>query len=920
MMRKRLRESRESGTQHTISTLLIVLGSVVAGLVSNDLSGYLPAAIQTNPIAYFLGTLALILIVSVALIAADNFAPQGSLLRHNRRLLAVIVALRVAQALLVAFAGIVSSSAWEDISTVLPDRLQTSWIHILGSWAAIAVVVLVVAFPFVLELRERRSRTVKTNRERFLNQLFIRYDTFLNDPLERAVRAELGLAEIPAALRLSELVITPLDMPEGNQPIFTSTWTLQQDQTLRQFYNQIGGQLLILGEPGSGKSTQLHELARELALHVQETGRGPLPVILDLSTWAANRDPLTRWLVDALAETYDVRKDVAQRWVDDQEIALLLDALDVMAEDALPRCVTAINDYHRAHPDVPLVVCCRREQYARLSEVLEIRQTVMFQPLTDEAIDAALADCGRRVERLRTVVAEDATLRDALRTPLMLSMAVLTYKDLRDEAIPPVTDVDAWRRKLYSRYVRRMSDHQPGSEQLELHYSEETFSETLAWLGYMLRTHDKNTFLLERLQADWLPSTAKRHYNHLMRFLPVNRFALIRPVAGTGWSWSEARSKIGAVLDAWLFTVMAAVTSGWIYAIGIIVVAIVAVRAGLFTTNIVLLALLAVLAILLVIMLITLLIGALIGGMRGQPINERDIQQVNAGIRSSIRLAIAAGLGTGLGIGLSAAGLTWGVGTLIEQSGLNWQGGITALAHVLGSLLAFDGTEGVINTVYQMLLLALGCVVTLAVPLLAGVLMASRELLRISRRAYVIVVAISSALVIIPGAALIAMQVGILNVPQLLSALLSSHIDDMMSGLIYGLNSDGLHWLGSILFVGFFALVGYLLDKDLGLGIGGVAGVLAMVLSGALGAPLFVGLLAALSVGMGVGMRVGGSAAIKHYALRRALQQAHVIPPRLERFLSEADHLVLLRPVGGGYQFVHQSVRDFFSEQYSSAS
>ncbi len=277
----------------TISTIVIVIGSVLAGLVSNQLSTYLPSTIQTHSATWFLGTVGLILVVSIALIATDNLAPEGSLLRHNRRLLALYFVLRIIQAALVMFAGVASGPASDALSTELSGSLHAPWLRAAGPWMAILLIVLVVAFPFALELLEKRGRMIKTNRSRFLNKLFHRYESLLNDPLQRIVRAELGLAETPAALRIPQLVAgNPSDDPSQ----FASTWSLQRNQTMRTLFNQVGRQLLILGEPGAGKSTQLHELARQLVIDAQRDDAEPLPIILDLSTWAANRDPLeTVW-------------------------------------------------------------------------------------------------------------------------------------------------------------------------------------------------------------------------------------------------------------------------------------------------------------------------------------------------------------------------------------------------------------------------------------------------------------------------------------------------------------------------------------------------------------------------------------------------------------------------------------------------
>ncbi|HBE28467.1 MAG TPA: hypothetical protein DDW25_06195, partial [Ktedonobacter sp.] len=43
---------------------------------------------------------------------------------------------------------------------------------------------------------------------------------------------------------------------------------------------------LLLGAPGTGKSTALCELAHELLLRAEQDPTHPLPVIVNLSSWA----------------------------------------------------------------------------------------------------------------------------------------------------------------------------------------------------------------------------------------------------------------------------------------------------------------------------------------------------------------------------------------------------------------------------------------------------------------------------------------------------------------------------------------------------------------------------------------------------------------------------------------------------------
>ncbi|MGH8902906.1 MAG: NACHT domain-containing protein [Egibacteraceae bacterium] len=104
-------------------------------------------------------------------------------------------------------------------------------------------------------------------------------------------------------------------------------------------FDPLGGGLLILGAPGSGKTTALLELARDLLDHAAADQAKPIPVVFNLSSWAARRPPLAKWLADELRTRYAVARRIAQRWVAGGEMLPLLDGLDEVARPHRAGCV-----------------------------------------------------------------------------------------------------------------------------------------------------------------------------------------------------------------------------------------------------------------------------------------------------------------------------------------------------------------------------------------------------------------------------------------------------------------------------------------------------------------------------------------------------------------------------------------------------
>src|SRR5947209_17231939 len=92
--------------------------------------------------------------------------------------------------------------------------------------------------------------------------------------------------------------------------------SLPAPTSIVQAYDDAGSGLLILGAPGAGKSTLLRELASELVIRAQQNIAEPIPVIVNLSSWAIKKSPLSVWLVDQLELIYAIPRHLSQRWIE----------------------------------------------------------------------------------------------------------------------------------------------------------------------------------------------------------------------------------------------------------------------------------------------------------------------------------------------------------------------------------------------------------------------------------------------------------------------------------------------------------------------------------------------------------------------------------------------------------------------------
>ena len=85
------------------------------------------------------------------------------------------------------------------------------------------------------------------------------------------------------------------------------------DRDVSSIYDTTGS-FLILGEPGSGKTTTLLDLARNLLERAKDDIRELVPVVVNLSSWK-QKEPIADWISEELSEKYRVPRKTGNFWL-----------------------------------------------------------------------------------------------------------------------------------------------------------------------------------------------------------------------------------------------------------------------------------------------------------------------------------------------------------------------------------------------------------------------------------------------------------------------------------------------------------------------------------------------------------------------------------------------------------------------------
>jgi hypothetical protein len=301
---------------------------------------------------------------------------------------------------------------------------------------------------------------------------------------------QVGQAQLPELAPEPQVERT---LQVGKQP----NVILEPTRKIIDVFNQpeVQSKLLILGEPGAGKTTELLRLATDLIDQAEANEAAPIPVIFELSTWKDDRQPLDQWLTAQLKENYNVPKSVSEQWLKHEQLLPLLDGLDELGLNRQVKCVQAINQLLKETTYSHLIVCCRREEYEEGQVKLEeLNGAVYLQPLTDVQIQKYLHDVNRL--NLWQTIEREPDLKELAKSPLLLTMMVVAYQG---RAIHN-------RQELFDAYIDQQFS-QPLSKQTISSPKQPTRKQTLSylsWLAKKLKTESTNEFLIEKLQSNWL--------------------------------------------------------------------------------------------------------------------------------------------------------------------------------------------------------------------------------------------------------------------------------------------------------------------------------------------------------------------------------------------------------------------------------
>ncbi|WP_434683548.1 adenylate/guanylate cyclase domain-containing protein [Pseudanabaena minima] len=355
---------------------------------------------------------------------------------------------------------------------------------------------------------------------------------------------------------------------QARKPLPTGTKEINQFDSLGT-----GRTLLILGDPGAGKTTTLLELTRELIARAERDSELPMPIVFNLSSWQ-DKQSLADWMVLELNIKYQVPKKIGKVWVSDQQILAMLDGLDEVSSDRRNACVEAINRFHDEYGQTEIVVCSRMKDYEALAQRLQFQGAIFIQPLEEAQVFEYFDRLGAELEGVREMLTTDAKLLELAKTPLMANIMAIAYRGMSVTDLIKMSLSEDHVRHLFDAYIDRMLRRRP-----DKNYSPSKVKKWLGFLAQQLKNESQTVFLIERIQPSWLTGNARAIYATLTAIILAPIIALIVLPSSIGMLIQLIPSNTIAVADGYFkslggelpaFSLMLALANGLNLYVGVI--------------------------------------------------------------------------------------------------------------------------------------------------------------------------------------------------------------------------------------------------------------------------------------------------------------------------------------------------------------
>lgn len=406
--------------------------------------------------------------------------------------------------------------AGENIKDILESKLGDSFL----SWIIIAWITLGTIFIWWIQpFLERKSRKEESQKEGDTDELLLKGT--LKRYRFRIKQKMAGQSTFELDLQLKFLNPRQDNEILKKYMIKSSRIRLADYHDLFYEFKTNIKRLLIVGDPGSGKTLLLLRFAEFLIDARNNPGIDRVPVIVDSGSWRNEELTFTKWLErqlpNALGES-GISKQFAKELIQNNQILPLIDGFDEIPTNHRTSFLNSLNIFLRNsqnqseknYSGPELILCSRTNEFKMDPIILEVFGVIEIQPLkrkiVKKELNKLISQNNVTAGLLLKSLNNEPSLQQALDTAFYVHVALALYAKSWEYNLASFKNEN--KEKLQRTLIKSYLDQEL---QLLVDCTKYSFDEAkrwLSWLAYSLEVNRKGlAFEFADLQPSWLRNT-----------------------------------------------------------------------------------------------------------------------------------------------------------------------------------------------------------------------------------------------------------------------------------------------------------------------------------------------------------------------------------------------------------------------------